>query len=224
MGTTWGNVGGFPAFTRIQLGQHTTVGDLRDDWTMTHELTHTALPSLPEGENWLEEGIATYVEPVARVQIGTLTAERIWSDMHRDMRKGEPGPSDPGLDRSHTWASTYWGGALFCLVADVRIRKETKNQKGLQDALRGIGAAGGSIDQEWTMAKVLAAGDRATGTDVLTTLHREMGERRGTVDLDGLWKELGVGVVNGALVLSDTAPLARIRAGITKPGPEHAQQ
>ena len=37
-----------------------------------------------------------------------------------------------------TWGRTYWGGAMFCLMADVRIREQTHNRKGLQDALRGI--------------------------------------------------------------------------------------
>jgi hypothetical protein len=214
-GTTWGDVGGFQAFTRMRLGQHTTSEDLLNDWTMTHELTHMAFPSLSDEHHWLEEGIATYVEPIARVQIGTLTPAQIWKDMYRDMRKGEPGPSDAGLDRTHTWASTYWGGALFCLMADVNIRKETGNRKGLQDALRGIVAAGGTINQDWPITKALAVGDHATGTSVLTTLYKNMGENSKFVDLDDLWKQLGVRVENGNLVLDSAAPLARIREQIT---------
>jgi hypothetical protein len=217
MGTTWGDVGGFPAFTRMELGQHTTAEDLLNDWTMTHELTHMAFPSLSGEHHWLEEGLATYVEPIARVQIGALTPERIWKDMYRDMRKGEPETSDSGLDRTHTWASTYWGGALFCLVGDVRIRLETGNSKGLQDALRAILAAGGTIDHHWPIAKVLAVGDHATGTSVLTTLYQNMGEKSEFVDLDDLWKQLGVGIENGNLALDGAAPLARIRERITSP-------
>jgi hypothetical protein len=216
-GTTWGDVGGFPAFTRMRMGQHTTAEDLSSDWTMTHELTHMAFPDLSGEHHWLEEGLATYVEPIARVQIGTLTPEQIWKDMHRDMRKGEPGPSDAGLDRTHTWASTYWGGALFCLIADVRIRQETGNSKGLQDALRAILAAGGTIDHEWPIAKVLAVGDQGTGTSVLTTLYKNMGEKSEAIDLDDLWKQLGVGIENGNVVLDGAAPLARIRERITSP-------
>jgi len=216
-GTTWGDVGGFPAFTRMRLGQHTTADDLLNDWTMTHELTHVAFPSLSDQHHWLEEGLATYIEPIARVEIGTLTPEQIWKDMHRDMPKGEPAPSDLGLDKTHTWASTYWGGALFCLVADVRIRRETGNSKGLQDALRAILAAGGTIDHDWPIEKVLAVGDQAVGTSVLTTLYKNMGKKSQSVDLEELWKQLGVGVENGKLVLDDAASLARIREQITSP-------
>jgi hypothetical protein len=219
MGTTWGDVGGVPAFTRMRLGQHTTAEDLQDDWTMTHELVHMGFPSLPEKHDWLEEGLATYIEAIARVEIGTLTAAKIWGDMHRDMPKGEPSASDRGLDETHTWASTYWGGALFCLVADIKIRQQTGNRKGLQDALRGIVAAGGTIDHDWSIEKALATGDQATGTSVLTTLYKNMGEKPEHVDLDDLWTQLGVRVENGNLVLDSAAPLARIREKITSSEP-----
>ena len=218
-GTTWGGVGGYPAFTRMRLGQHSTKEDLKDDWTMTHEFIHIGFPSMSENHHWLEEGLATYIEPIARVQIGTLTTKQIWGDMHRDMRKGEPGPADKGLDQTHTWASTYWGGALFCMMADIRIRQETNNRKGLQDALRAVVAAGGTIDEDWPIEKAFAIGDKATGTAVLSTLYHSMGENSRTVDLDALWKELGVGVVNGIVVLDDKAPLANLREGITSPSP-----
>ena len=109
---------------------------------MTHELIHTAFPSMADEHHWIEEGISVYVEPIARVQNGLLRPEKIWADMVRDMPQGDPGPSDGGLDRTHTWGRTYWGGAQFCLLADVTIRKQTHNKKGLQDALRAIVAAG----------------------------------------------------------------------------------
>jgi hypothetical protein len=213
-GTTWGHVGGFPAFTRIELGEHTQQQDLADDWRMTHELVHMAFPSVADEHHWLEEGIATYVEPIARVQIGTLTQAKVWGDMMRDMPNGEPSSSSTGLDWSHTWESTYWGGALFCLVADVRIRQLTGNRKGLQDALRGIVAARGTIDQEWPIDRALAAGDAATGTTVLHDLYKQMGQARMQVDLDALWSELGVGLRQGQVTLDERAPKAATREAI----------
>jgi hypothetical protein len=214
-GTTWGGVGGFPAFTRMRLGQHTSAGDLADDWTMTHELVHTALPALPDEDHWLEEGLATYVEPIARGQAGQLTAEKIWADMMRDMPKGEPASGDAGLENTESWASTYWGGALFCLAADVAIRERTGNRKGLQDALRGVLAAGGSIDKDWHLAQVIETGDRATGTTVLAEMYAHMGKQHGPVDLDALWMRLGVSRPGATVVLDDHAPLAAVRRGIT---------
>lgn len=216
-GTTWGNVDGFPAFTRMRLGQHTTKHDLTNDWTMTHEFVHTALPALRWNHHWLEEGLAVYVEPIARAQVGGLSTGIVWAETLRGMPKGVAGISDSGLDHIHTWANTYWGGALFCLMADVTIREKTGNGKGLQDALRGILASGGSIAQDWPVSKVLAVGDRATGTSVLSDLYKKMGEGPEPVDLDALWKRLGVSFENGSIVFDGSAPLARIRESITSP-------
>lgn len=75
-GTTWGGVGGYLGFTRIRLEQNTTEDLLADDWVMTHELVHMALLSLPEDQHWLEEGLATYVEPIARHTLRDLRLGR----------------------------------------------------------------------------------------------------------------------------------------------------
>ena len=214
-GTTWGDVGGLPAFTRISVGQHSTVADLNEDWMMTHELVHTGFPSQDDDHHWIEEGSAVYIEPVARVQNGFLRPERIWADMVRDMPKGDPGPGDEGLDRTHTWGRTYWGGAQFCLLADVTIREQTHNQKGLEDALRAIIDAGGTIDQNWPIRKAFQTGDAATRTHVLVDLYDRMSDKPVAVDLEGLWKKLGVVRTQDGIRFDDTAPEAAIRKAIT---------
>lgn len=214
-GTTWGGVGGWPGFTRIRIGQHTTAAELDDDWMMTHEMVHMAFPSMPDDQHWIEEGQATYIEPIARVMTGELKAADIWRDMARDMSKGEPQPGDEGVDRTHTWARTYWGGALFCLVADVAIRRETGNKKGLQDALRAVVEQGGTIDHDWDLPKALAIGDAATGTHVLSRMYSEWKDKPVQVDLTELWEQLGVRSTSNGVEFVGSAPLARVREAIT---------
>ncbi len=72
-GTTWGDN---PPLTRIFVGQQTTDRQLAEDWMMTHEFVHLAFPDVADEHHWIEEGIATYVEPIARVQIGDLSPQR----------------------------------------------------------------------------------------------------------------------------------------------------
>jgi hypothetical protein len=182
---------------------------------MTHELIHTAFPSVDDNHHWIEEGIAVYVEPVARVQAGLLKPEKIWADMVHDMPKGNPQPGDHGLDNTPTWGRTYWGGAQFCLMADVEIRKQSGNRKGLQDALRAIVNAGGTIDQDWPLTRALTIGDQATGTHVLMDLYNKTRDTPVEMDLDALWKELGVEKTAGGVRFNDNAPLAKIRQSIT---------
>jgi hypothetical protein len=211
-GTTYGET---PARTRISVGQLTAASDLEDDWTMTHELVHMAFPSVARQHHWIEEGIATYVEPIARAQAGTLTVERVWGDLMRDIPKGEPHPGDRGLDQTHTWASTYWGGALFCLFADVRIHERSGNKYGLQDALRGILRAGGNIETEWPLARALQAADDTVGTTVLTDLYLRMKDAPMEIDLPVLWRRLGVSGSGQNVVFHADAELAQVRTAIT---------
>jgi hypothetical protein len=214
-GTTFGYRG---AAIRLIVGSDVTKAELVDDWKAVHEMTHLALPDVEDSHLWLAEGIAVYVEPVARVQAGDLTAEAIWGDMVRDMPKGLPQAGDRGLDHTPTWGRTYWGGAMFCLLADVEIRKETNNAKGLQQALRGILDAGGDHEKDWNdwpIKRIFSVGDKATGTTVLADLYKKMRAKPYAPDLDALWRELGVSVQEGKVVFDDSAPLASIRRAIT---------
>jgi predicted metalloprotease with PDZ domain len=133
------------------------------------------------------------------------------------MPKGLPQSGDEGLDHTHTWGRTYWGGALFCFLADIEIRKQTQNKKGLQDALRGILNAGGDMREDWELEKALEAGDRAVGVDVLLKLYDQMRDHPMPVDLDALWKQLGIRQESGSVQFQDDAPLAAIRRSITEP-------
>ena len=215
-GVTYPEDGGY---INISMGADTSVAQLDDDWMLTHEMIHLAFPSMSRRHHWIEEGISVYVEPIARVQAGQLSAERMWHDVVRDMPQGEPDSDDHGLDQTHTWGRTYWGGAMFCLVADVRIRQQTHNQRGLEDALRGILNAGGTINEDWEIERAFAAGDKATGTTVLTDLYRERRAQPDPVDLPGLWKQLGISRDSNGMIRFDSgAPLAEVRAAITRNG------
>jgi hypothetical protein len=212
-GTTWGYRG---AAIRVLIGRDASEDDLRRDWILVHEMVHLALPDMPERHNWLSEGLAVYIEPIARVQAGDMAAREIWQAMMRDMPKGLPEAGDRGLDNTDTWGRKYWGGAMFCLLADIEIRKRTSNRLGLQDAMRGVIAAGGSHEQDWPIERVLATADQAVGVDVLTRLHNEMGAKPVTPDLAGLWRDLGLRLRGEALEFDDASPLAAIRKAITE--------
>ena len=79
-GTTMGNGG---ASVLIWVGAQAREEDLRRDWVLTHELSHLTLPNVPRAQRWLEEGLATYVEPIARARRGRLSAEEVWGDLVR---------------------------------------------------------------------------------------------------------------------------------------------
>lgn len=211
-GVTYPRYGGL---ILISVGKDTSVDDLKTDWTLTHEMIHLAFPSMEDEQHWIEEGISTYVEPIARAQVGNLAVKEVWREFIRDMPQGQPADGDKGLDNTHTWGRTYWGGALFCLMADVQIRERTHNRRGLQDALRAIRNHGGTITEDWQITRAFSIGDQATGTRVLQDLYEQMANKPVTVDLDKLWAKLGLSVNGGQVQFNDKAVDASIRKTLT---------
>lgn len=199
----------------IAVGRSVSAQDLARDWVMVHEMCHTGFPNVDRDHHaWAEEGLSTYLEPLARRRAGRYTREKIWLDLVQGLPKGLPEAGDRGLDHTPTWGRTYWGGALFWLLADIQIRQKTGGKQGLEHALRGILRAGGDVRADWPLERALATGDRATGVAVLVPLHQRPGTRPEPVDLAGLWKQLGVQVTGRRVTFDDAAPLAGVRRAI----------
>ncbi len=202
-GTTMGCGG---ASIAIDVGERTTRSTLRDDWV------HLLGP-----QHWFEEGLATYIEPLARAQAGIVLPEKLWSEWVHGMPNGLPEAGDQGLDHTHTWGRTYWGGALFCLLADLEIRERTQGGKSLRDALRGVLDAGGDITVRWPIDRVIEVGDAAVGVPVLRELYDRMKDAPVETDLAAIWKRLGVEAKGLSVAFDDSAPLAGVRLEMTKP-------
>lgn len=210
-GTTFGKP---RAFIRLRVGSDVTEPQLLSDWVLVHEMTHLALPDVGEQHAWLSEGLATYIEGVARVQAGNRAETDVWAEELRSMPRGLPQPDDRGLDHTHTWGRTYWGGAMFCLLADVEIHRRTHNRFGLQDAMRAVLRASGGLKADWPIERVLRTADAAVGTATLEDLYAQMRDTPVTPDLPRLWHELGVDPDGTSVRLTDDAPLAPVRRAI----------
>jgi hypothetical protein len=210
-GRTWNG-----RLTRIRVGADATRASLHNDWVMTHEMFHLGFPDVEGGLDWMDEGLSTYMEPLARARAGNLRPEDAWSSMLDGIPKGLPRAGDQGLDHTPTWGRTYWGGALFWLLADIEIRQKTGNQKSLDDVLRAIMKEGGDGSQTWPAAKIFRRGDAAIGMPILEKLDERLGARPETTDLDALWQQLGIVRRDGKVTFNDSAPLAGIRRALTK--------
>jgi hypothetical protein len=212
--TALGNGG---ASVHAPVGRDVDPARLASDWRMTHELVHLASPVLDRRHAWFSEGLATYLEPIARVRRGRLDEARMWRDLVRSLPLGQPAPGDAGLDHTHTWGRTYWGGALSCFVADVEARRRTGGARSLLDAVRAVHRAGGDARRRWTMRRLVEVGDGAIGAPVLAELYGTHGGRAVRVDLAPLWRELGVVPrSDGEVAFDDGAPLAAIRRAIAR--------
>lgn len=198
----------------INIGENTTRRNLRSSWTLTHELMHLGFPVVSHNKRWLSEGIATYVEPIGRMRIGNLSPEEVWGDLLTNLPKGLPRQGEGGLRSARSFDRIYWGGALYCLLADVEIRQRTNNRAGLEDALRSIAKQGGTAASNWDAEEAVAAGDKGLGLNVLQPLYTRMGEQPISIDVPTYMRKLGVVKSGETVTFDDRAPLAAIRRAI----------
>lgn len=200
----------------VTVGRDSSAQELAADWVLVHEMVHLALPELGRGHNWLAEGLAVYVEGIARAQFGNRDIADVWAESRHSMPLGLPREGEGGMDQTHSWGRTYWGGALFCLQADVQIREQSANRIGLQTALQAILLKTGGYRNERDIDEVLRIGDAATGTKVLENLYRDSKDAPMMPDLSALWSRLGVPEDPKTQPFDDHAPLAAVRIAITR--------
>lgn len=201
----------------LLVGQHANRKALYSDWILVHELFHLGFPSFFEEGKWLDEGLATYYEPIIRVRAGLYTEAELWSELVKSMPQGLPAFTQLGLEQADDFRGIYWGGAIACLIADVEARKRNLN-RGLEVGLRALREAGGNASEVWSLGEVVGAVDHALGAPTLAPLVEAHAKRGTAFDLQALFAALGVNRdAQGAVHLSDSAPLAAVRRAITAP-------
>jgi len=200
----------------LVVGDKMPASARHEDWVLVHELFHLGFPTFRGEGRWLGEGLATYYEPILRARAGWVNEAEIFRQFARNMLRGVPQRGmNAGLAHRDDLDSIYWGGALFCFAADVKIREETHNKKSLDDVIRAGLAKGGDATRVWTVAEVVKLGDAVTGTTVLSEMYDRHAQRGDRIDLDGLLASLGVDRTDeGSVDLDDTRPLAWVRRGI----------
>jgi len=231
-GVIFGRVrGGGGTTAYISLGADSGAGQLYESWELIHEMMHLGSPFIRDGF-WFMEGFATYAEPIARTRAGWRSEAVTWEEFLHNMPRGLPaltggqsamarsadGREGAGVGPAgRSIESIYWGGALFMLLADVAIRVQSENRLGLMDCFLAVLEEGGDAAARWTLASALVPCNAATGGTAMADLYRRQIVEQRPLDLEALWRDLGVHPVPGGVLFDDAAPLAAIRRAITAP-------
>jgi hypothetical protein len=202
----------------IHLGAEAQRGDLYRDWILVHELFHLGFPSFWGEGKWLDEGLATYYEPIIRARAHWYTPATMWAEFARDMDQGLDAVERLGLERAQSFRDIYWGGCIIALLADVETRRRTDGRLGLEDGLRAVLRAGGNATQLWSLERALSVIDQGLGEPTMKRLSAAHLWDGTPVDLPGLFTSLGV-TANGHpdAELDDAAQLSAVRRAIVEP-------
>ena len=126
----------------ILVGAEAKVRELYDEWVLVHEFTHLGSPYIRDTGAWLNEGLATYIEPIVRARAGWRSVASVWQEWLQNMPRGLDAMGKTGLAHAGR-GGIYWGGALFMLQADIAIRQASGNRLGLEDCLAAVLRRGG---------------------------------------------------------------------------------
>ncbi len=172
------------ASVALFVGREMAPGATHVDWVVVHELFHLGTPTFRGEGRWLGEGLATYYEPLLRARAGWMSEAELWGHFDEEMPRGvRVDGSAPSIEDRRDIDSTYWGGALFAMIADAKIREATNGAKSLDDALRAAHAKGAEVTRVWSVREFFRVGDEATGTHVLVDLHDSFALRGDPVDI-----------------------------------------
>ena len=209
------------AVVTVLVGQQATTRDLYDDWVLVHEFLHLGSPLMRDTGAWLNEGIATFYEPVLRARAGWKSEDDVWREWISSMPRGMRAMTGIGLENAGR-GGIYWGGALFVLMAEIESLTASSGKIGFSDCLRTVLAEGGDVTVKWPTMKLLDRCDAMLGKPVVTTLAKQHIEKGSAMDLDQLWRRLGVSMAEGGTIrYDDKAELAWLRPLIIWGGTRH---
>jgi hypothetical protein len=211
------------AVVTVLVGKQATPQDLYDDWVLVHEFLHLGSPLMRDTGAWLNEGIATFYEPVLRARAGWKSEDEVWREWISSMPRGMPAITGIGLENAGR-GGIYWGGAVFVLMAEIESLQTSGGKIGFSDCLRTVLADGADVTVKWPTMKLLDRCDALLGTTVIGPLAKRHIEKGSAMDLDKLWRRLGVSVQGNTVRYDDGAELAWLRpliiwGGTTHPAP-----
>ncbi len=198
----------------VWVGIGTSPKTLESDWVMVHEMIHLATATLERRHRWLEEGLSVYIESISRAQTGELEPSRVWREFAKRMPNGQLRSADKGLDFTPRWGRTYWGGAVFFLLADIKIRDSTNNEYSLADALKNVLVKGLTMNTNVSIDTLIQTMDEALPSPEIGPLYEQYARQASPFPLEKMWKNLGVDL-SGSEPFNDNAPLACVRQALT---------
>ncbi|MFO0636865.1 MAG: hypothetical protein U0168_28885 [Nannocystaceae bacterium] len=191
-------------------------------WTTVHELLHHGMPFVADA--WMGEGFVSYYTEVMRSRQGHRDEREGWQELYEAFERGRRDAHGRGLAQlseamheTHAYQAVYWGGAAIAFELDVAMRLADPSGDGFDAAMRHLrGCCGDSVVQVQADT-LLQELDRWYGKPWFTRVARRQLDARGFADTDAIFARLGIGIVDGKVVLDDAHPAAAARRAIMAP-------
>ncbi len=219
----WGEVmrGGGDGL-HVYIDQTRPMTEFVADWVLIHELAHLLHPSISGNGNWLSEGLASYYQNILRARVGVLTEAQAWEALNAGFERGLQGTLGDrtlaqvteAMIRDRQFMRVYWSGAAISLLADTRLRMDSKNKLSFDIVLKKFAQCCLPADDEWTARELMKKFDELSNSKIFIELYDAHVDATHFPDLKNTYQQLGLKKETAHLRLLNAAPEIQVRRGI----------
>ena len=175
----------------LHVNPDATPAALREDWKAYHEIGHLLLPFLGNRNAWFAEGFASYIQYQAMHVAGVIDAERMrgryrWHIERArgrfDMRELPFVTAAPRLRAKRQYPTMYWGGAVYFLRVDDRLRAADTSMSSV--LARYVTCCRRNASS--SLSALVDALDRISGTNAFRSELERIRSEPGFPDADGV--------------------------------------
>ncbi len=199
------------------VDQRSTLAQLKDDWTATHEFSHLLLPYVRRSDSWMSEGFASYYQNVLRARAGAYDETTAWQKLLEGFERGRREQYEESLTESirlrgpNFLMRLYWSGAAIALLADVELRSR---QTSLDAVLGRLNACCLQSGQSYSAKALSRQLDTLGGDGIFEALRVRWANANSFPDIDTTLRDLGVVWRDGVVRFDDSARAAVLRRAI----------
>jgi hypothetical protein len=174
---------GEPDGVELQFSRYASLKQLKNDWTLYHELAHLYHPLLNYEDFWLSEGLATFLQNQIMKDSGIITYDNMMMRLKAGLERGQSNTyrlshlEDTRLASvsSNMWQlnaqqRVYWSGVAFFIEAQYQLKLQQAKYKTIAELIKAYQACCKASEQQ-SGRQFLTELDKLSKTAVFNNLY-----------------------------------------------------
>jgi hypothetical protein len=167
----------------LQFSRYASLKQLKNDWTLYHELAHLYHPLLNYEDFWLSEGLATFLQNQIMKDSGIITYDNMMMRLKAGLERGQSNTyrlshlNDARLASvsSNMWQlnaqqRVYWSGVAFFIEAQYQLKLQQAQYQTIAELIKEYQACCKASEQQ-SGRQLLMALDKLSKTAVFNNLY-----------------------------------------------------
>ena len=198
-----------------------TIDELKRAWTGYHELAHLLIPYRGWGDAWFSEGLASYYQNILQARAGILTEQEMWQKLYEGYQRGLADTKFEGrelrvvsdkLRQDGGFMRVYWSGAWYFMVADARLRQQSRGRHNLDEALKKLNQC--CADRAMSVPDMVSKLDQLNRVLLFQPLYEQVIVSTEIPPFEPIFASMGISIADGKVQLQNEGPGAHLRQQI----------